>query len=312
MKTAQTLLRELGLPEGDRHDFPTSTKTFPDGAHYRVEIPSVEGPAALRAVIEAAQVSGVPVQRISQGSGIMLLSDAEIDEMVQLGHRHGMEVCLFVGPRAPWEGTAQALTPDGKHFGWRHMGMDQLVYAFSDVERAVQLGLRSVLVADEGLLWLIDQARTRGQLPGDLVVKASALLGASNPLGIKLLVDNGLNTINVASDITLARLAALRQVVSIPIDLYIESPDGLGGFTRYHEIAEIVRVAAPIYLKFGLRNAPNIYPSGIHLEHVALQTARERVRRAALGLEMLARLSQDFKTSQPGAPGLGIPVLSSH
>ncbi len=312
MKTAQTLLRELGLPEGDRHDLPTSTKTFPDGAHYRVEIPSVEGPAALRAVIEAAQVSGVPVQRISQGSGIMLLSDAEIDEMVQLGHRHGMEVCLFVGPRAPWEGTAQALTPDGKHFGWRHMGMDQLVYAFSDVERAVQLGLRSVLVADEGLLWLIDQARTRGQLPGDLVVKASALLGASNPLGIKLLVDNGLNTINVASDITLARLAALRQVVSIPIDLYIESPDGLGGFTRYHEIAEIVRVAAPIYLKFGLRNAPNIYPSGIHLEHVALQTARERVRRAALGLEMLARLSQDFKTSQPGAPGLGIPVLSSH
>ena len=312
MNTAQTLLRELGLPEGDRHDFPTSTKTFPDGAHYRVEIPSVEGPAALRAVIEAAQASGVPVQRISQGSGIMLLSDAEIDEMVQLGHRHGIEVCLFVGPRAPWEGTAQALTPDGKHFGWRHMGMDQLVYAFSDVERAVQLGLRSVLVADEGLLWLIDQARTRGQLPGDLVVKASALLGASNPLGIKLLVDNGLNTINVASDISLARLAALRQVISIPIDLYIESPDGLGGFTRYHEIAEIVRVAAPIYLKFGLRNAPNIYPSGIHLEHVALQTARERVRRAALGLEMLARLSQDFKTSQPGAPGLGIPVLSSH
>ena len=312
MNTAQTLLRELGLPEGDRHDFPTSTKTFPDGAHYRVEIPSVEGPAALRAVIEAAQASGVPVQRISQGSGIMLLSDAEIDEMVQLGHRHGIEVCLFVGPRAPWEGTAQALTPDGKHFGWRHMGMDQLVYAFSDVERAVQLGLRSVLVADEGLLWLIDQARTRGQLPGDLVVKASALLGASNPLGIKLLVDNGLNTINVASDITLARLAALRQVISRPIDLYIESPDGLGGFTRYHEIAEIVRVAAPIYLKFGLRNAPNIYPSGIHLEHVALQTARERVRRAALGLQMLARLSQDFKTSQPGAPGLGIPVLSGH
>ena len=142
----------------------------------------------------------------------------------------------FVGPRAPWEGTAQALTADGKLFGWRHTGMDQLVYAFSDIERAVQLGLRSILVADEGLLWLVDQARQRGLLPRDLVVKASALLGAANPLGIKLLVDHGLNTINVASDISLARLAALRQVVSIPIDLYIESPDGLGGFTRYHEI----------------------------------------------------------------------------
>jgi hypothetical protein len=311
MRMAQTLLRELGLPEGDRHDLPASTGSFPDGAHYRVEIPSVEGPAALRAVIEAAEGSGAPVHRVSQGSGIMLLSDAEISEMVQLGYRHGIEVCLFVGPRAPWEGTAQALTPDGKHFGWRHMGMDQLVYAFSDVERAVQLGLRSVLVADEGLLWLVDQARQRGLLPRDLVVKASALLGAANPLGIKLLVDQGLNTINVASDISLARLAALRQIISIPIDLYIESPDGLGGFARYHEIAEIVRVAAPIYLKFGLRNAPNIYPSGVHLEQVAVQTARERVRRASLGLEMLARSSQDFKTSQPGAPGLGVPVPPS-
>lgn len=311
MQIAQRLLHELGLPEGDRHDLPTSTMTFPDGAHYRVEIPSVEGPAALHAVIEAAQQSGTLIHRISQGSGIMLLSDDDIREMVQLGQRHSIEICLFVGPRAPWEGSAQALTPDGKIFGWRHTSMDQLVYAFDDVERAVQLGLRSVLIADEGLLWLINQARQRGKLPGDLVVKASALLGAANPLGIKLLVDNGLDTINVASDISLARLAALRQVVSIPVDLYIESPDGLGGFTRYHEIAEIVRVGAPIYLKFGLRNAPNIYPSGIHLEQVAIQTGRERVRRAALGLEMLARLSQDYQTSQPGAPGLGIPVFSS-
>ncbi len=65
MRMAQTLLRELGLPEGDRHDLPTSTASFPDGAHYRVEIPSVEGPAALRAVIEAAEGSGAPVHRVS-------------------------------------------------------------------------------------------------------------------------------------------------------------------------------------------------------------------------------------------------------
>jgi hypothetical protein len=310
MEDVQALLQELGLPTGDRHDLPTSPHTFPDGAHYRVEIPSVEGPAALRAVLEAAQAQRVPVQRISQGSGIMLLSDAEIKEMAALGQEHKIEVCLFVGPRAPWEGTAQALTPDGKIFGWRQTGMDQLVYAFRDVERAVALGVRSVLVADEGLLWLIHQARQRGLLPADLVVKASALMGVANPLGIRLLVEQGLNTVNVASDISLARLAALRQVISIPIDLYIESPDGLGGFMRYHELAEIVRVGAPIYLKFGLRNAPNIYPTGIHLEQVAIQTGRERVRRAALGLELLARTSAGFKTSEPGAPGLGVPVAA--
>ena len=65
MNTAQTLLHDLGLPVGDRYDLPSSTQTFPDGAHYRVEIPSVEGPAAFRAVIEAAQASGIPLHRVS-------------------------------------------------------------------------------------------------------------------------------------------------------------------------------------------------------------------------------------------------------
>jgi hypothetical protein len=158
------------------------------------------------------------------------------------------------------------------------------------------------------LTWLIDQARRRGLLPADLVVKGSALLGAANPLGIRLMVDAGLDTINVASDISLPRLAALRQVISIPIDLYIEGPDSLGGFTRYYELPEIVRVAAPVYLKFGLRNAPNIYPSGAHLESAAIQTARERVHRALIGVEMLARYAPELVMSQAGAEGLGIPV----
>ena|SRR3989442_3527118 len=309
MDTARTLLRTLDLPEGDLYDLPSSSARFPDGAHYRIEIPSVEGPAAFQAVVEAAGKWGVPIHRVSQGSGIMLLSDAEIHDMAELGQDRAIEVCLFVGPRAPWEGTAQALTPDGKIFGWRHTGMDQLVYAFQDVERAVALGLRSVLVADEGLIWLIDQAKKQQLLPSDLVVKASALIGAANPIGIKLIADHGLGSVNVASDISLPRLAALRRVIAIPIDLYIESPDGLGGFTRYHELPEIIRVGAPLYLKFGLRNAPNIYPSGAHLEPVAVQTGRERVHRAAIGLELLARQTHDFVVSRTGAKGLGIPVL---
>lgn len=308
MQSVKQLLQELGLPEGDRHDLPTSAQRFPDGAHYRVEIPSVEGPAALQAVLETARAFGLTIHRVSQGSGIMLLTDAEIREMGKLGREAGIEVCLFVGPRAPWEGSAIPLTPDGKIFGWRHMGMDQLIYGFNDVERACELGIRSVLPADEGLIWLVGKARERNFLPQELIMKGSALMGVANPLGIKMLEVAGLNTINVSSDISLAKLAALRQVLSIPIDLYIEGPDGLGGFTRYHELPEIVRVGAPIYLKFGLRNAPNIYPSGIHLENVAIQTGRERVRRAAIGMEHLARSRVQFSPSTTGAQGLGIPI----
>jgi hypothetical protein len=307
METARRLLQELGLPPGDRYDLPSSPLRFPDGAQYRIEIPSVEGPNALSAVIETADKLGVTVHRASQGSGIMLLSDAELDDIAQIGSGRQMEISLFVGPRANWDGTGQPLTPDGKIFGWRHTGMDQLVYGFSDVERAAQHGLRGVLSADEGLTWLIQQAKDRGLLPADLVVKGSALLGAANPIGIKLMVDAGLNTINVASDISLPRLAALRQVISIPIDLYIEGPDSLGGFTRYYELPEIVRIASPVYLKFGLRNAPNIYPSGAHLDAAAVQSARERVHRARIGAEMLARYAPELVMSKPGAPGLGIP-----
>lgn len=309
MSIAKQLLRDLDLPDGDRYDLPDSVARFADGGHYRIEIPSVEGPAAMRAVLEAAQSYGLTIHRVSQGSGMMLLTDAELREMASLGAQHRVEVSLFVGPRAPWEGSGQPLTPDGKLFGWRHTGMDQLVYAFEDIVRGVEAGIRSILVADEGLLWLVNQARQRGLLPAGLVVKGSALLGAANPLGIKLLQENGMNTINVASDISLPRLAALRQTISIPIDLYIEGPDGLGGFTRYYETPEIVRVGAPVYLKFGLRNARNIYPSGAHLEAAAIATGRERVHRAAIGLEVLARSGKAFPPSPAGAADLGIPVI---
>ena len=68
------------------------------------------------------------------------------------------------------------------------------------------------------------------------------------------------------------------------------------------EIAELVRVAAPVYLKFGLRNAPNIYPSGSHLEGTAVALTRERLRRARIGLDLLRRLDPSAVMSPLPAP----------
>ena len=62
-----------------------------------------------------------------------------------------------------------------------------------------------------------------------------------------------------------------------------------GGAVRHYETAEVVRIAAPIYLKYGLRNAPPLYPSGGHLEATVVALSRERVRRAAIGLALLER-----------------------
>jgi hypothetical protein len=262
----------------------------------------------MRAVIGACEEFGVQIHRISQGSGIMLLTDDEIGEMAELGREHKWEVSLFVGPRAGWEVSATALTPAGKNIGARHRGMDQIVYAMEDIRRAMGLGIRGVLVADEGLLWLTSQAKKRGFLPPDLVVKVSVQMGAANPVSIRLMEEAGAGTYNPPTDLSLAQLAAIRQVIDIPMDIYVEVPDDFGGFVRHYEIPELVRVAAPVYLKFGLRNAPGIYPSGKHLEPVAVAQSRERVRRARIGLDMLQRYYPEAVTSQPGAEGLALPA----
>jgi hypothetical protein len=73
----------------------------------------------------------------------------------------------------------------------------------------------------------------------------------------------------------------------------IGAPDDLGGYVRMYEVAELIRRGAPIYLKFGLSKAPAIYPYGHHLRDVTLNSARERVRRGRLALDLLARHGVD-------------------
>ncbi|WP_329234877.1 U32 family peptidase [Actinoallomurus sp. NBC_01490] len=289
MGATRRYLAAMGLPDSDLGAPPESDRRFPDGGQYRVEIPSVEGPPAFRAVIAAAREHGVRVHRISQGSGIMLQTDAEIREMVALGAEHDIEVCLFVGPRASWDVGVQVTASSGAVASGSLRGADQLVYGIEDVVRAVGLGLRSVLVADVGQLWVLGRMKRTGDLPPDLILKSSVSLPAANPATARLLEDLGVTTVNLPIDLTLAQVAAIRAAVDVPLDLYVEGADDFGGTVRYYEVPELVRVAAPVHLKFTVRNAPGIYPSGRHLEPVAVATAQERVRRAAIGVAMLRR-----------------------
>lgn len=309
MKKTQQFLSKLKLPSEDNHALEPSKKRFPDGGQYRIEIPSVEGPRVFREVLETAKAYKVPIHRVSQGSGVMLLTDDEIREMAQLGAEHRIEVCLFVGPRASFETGAQASSAAGKVIGLQHRGADQLVYAVEDVRHACDLGIRSVLPADLGLIWVLNEMKKRGELPRNLVIKSSVTLPAANPATAKVFEDLGVSTMNVPTDLAPAQFGALRQAVDIPIDTYIEVPDNFGGFVRYYEMPQLVQVAAPIYFKFGLRNAPDIYPSGAHLEDLAARMGRERVRRARIALDLLARYAPNAKMSPLGSKDLGIPEV---
>jgi hypothetical protein len=284
-----------------------SALRFPDGAHFRVEIPSVEGPAVLRAVLAAAADAGVTVNRVSQGSGAMLLAESELAEMARIGADSGIEVSLFVGPREEWDIGRSAYAADGPALAGQLRGTRQLRYALDDVLRGVEQGIRGFLIADLGLLELVAELQAAGELPASVVWKVSAVMAPSNPLSLRQLERLGASTVNVPSDVTLGQLAELRAIAALPIDLYVEAPDGMGGIVRGHEAADLIAVAAPMYMKLGLRNARPLYPSGLHIEADAAAIGREKVHRARVALEWIRRSGRDLTQSGPGAPGLGIP-----
>jgi hypothetical protein len=307
MNRSEDLLRSMGLPGTDLHELPTSTKRFPDGSEYRIEIPSTEGPRCLEAVLAEADHLDVSVHRVSQGSGVFLLTDDELDEMTRIAAESRVEVSLFARPNAGWDASAMARAPAGAVMAPTARGQAQVVACLEDAYRAAAHGIRSVLIADIGVLAVFSGARRAGLLPVNMQAKCSVMLPAANPAAAQVIVSLGADTINLPTDLTLAQIAAIRATVDVPLDVYVEAPDDLGGFVRLHEIPELVRVAAPVYLKFGLRNAPNIYPAGTHLEHTAIALARERVRRARLGMELLARSGYEPITSELGAAGLAVP-----
>jgi hypothetical protein len=295
---------------GEVGDSPAaSTVRFPDGAHVRIEIPSVENPEALRAVVETARERKVPIHRASQGSGAMLLSNDELKEMAQIGADEGLEVSLFVGPREEYGVGGSVRSPDGPALAGRLRGFHQLRYAIEDIQRAVDAGIRGFLIADTGLLEVLSKMVAAGELPRSIVWKISAVLAPSNPVTFRQLVTLGGTTVNVPSDITVTDLAEIRTLSDAPIDLYLESPDSMGGVVRGHELGEIAAVAAPLYAKFGLRNARPVYPAGGHLSGDVVGNVREKVRRAQIALEWLDASALDLTISKPGAEGIGVPEV---
>ena len=280
---------------------------FPDGAHLRVEIPSVENPTALRAVVEEARALNVLIHRVSQGSGSMLLTKSDLAEMARIGADEGLEVNLFVGPREEFGIGGAVRSPDGLLLSGRLRGFDQLRYALEDILRAVDAGIRGFLIADTGLMQILHAMVNADELPSSIVWKISAVLAPSNPVTFQQLIQCGGSTINVPSDISLNELAEIRSVSDAPIDLYLEAPDALGGMVRGNEIAEIAIVASPLYAKYGLRNARGVYPAGGQVMDDVVANVREKVRRAAISLEWLDDSGLDLLISKTGAEGIGVP-----
>lgn len=248
---SKDFLKKIGMPSGDAYDLPTSDKRFPDGSQYRFEVPGIQTPTALRALLNELLKYDLHSHRITQTKGIMFLTNDEISEMVELTQQANVELVLAIGPRATNDTSASVNTLEGQRMGYRLRGQEQIVRAMEEVYRASSLGCKSFLVYDEGNLWVLNEMRNAGEIPADCQFKVSAHTGHANPCSGRILENLGANSLNPVRDIQLQMLAAMRQALSIPLDVHTENPASTGGFIRHYEVPEMIRVASPIYLKTG-------------------------------------------------------------
>jgi hypothetical protein len=296
-------VKKLGLPAGDLFDMPSSSQRFPDGAAFRIEVPTVNSAEAVAALLETATKDGITINRVTETYGMFRHTREEIKEYCRLCNEYGAELLMSTGPRATYDTGATVLSPQGVRISYRLRGMEQVLRAVEDVKRGYDLGVRGFLIYDEGMLWLVGQMRKDGALPKDIIFKTSAHLGQCNPCSFKLLESLGADSINPVRDLQIPMIAALRAAVKVPLDVHTDNPPGSGGFIRVYEAPEIVRVAAPLHCKTG-----NSVVSG-HGEMTSAADGKRMADQAAIVVEMVNKYYPELKQSLKRSSDLHLPVV---
>lgn len=299
MNNTKDFLKQMGIDEVDSSY--ESDKRFEDGGQFRFEVPGIQSPKTMKALLDEADRQNLVIHRVTQTKGIMLLTDEEIAEMVDLAKDYGCELFLSVGPRATYDTSATVHTKEGSRIGYRLRGYDNLVYGIEDVKRAVNLGVRGILLYDEGLIFVLNQMRQNSQLPKNLHFKMSAHAGHGNPASAKLLESIGLDSINPVRDLQIPMLASIRDAVDIAIDLHTENPKSTGGFIRHYEVPEFIRVACPVYLKTGGSVAAN------HNWDTTEKEAVARIKQVKLVERMIKQYLPEAVMSPKRSADLAIP-----
>jgi hypothetical protein len=293
-------LSKIGIRRPEM-DLSKSNKRFPDGAQYRFEVPGIQKPGSMMALLEELENYEVMVHRITQTKGIMLLTDQEIMKMADMARDAKIELFLSIGPRATYDTSASAKTREGAWLGYRLRGYDNIFYAIEDVKRAVHLGVRGIVVYDEGLLWILGKMRENDELPSNVHFKVSAHCGHGNPASALLLESLGTDSFNPVRDLQISMLAAIREAINIPLDIHTENPKSSGGFIRHYEVPEIIRKACPVYLKTGGAVAAS------HGWDTTKKEAAERAKHVLLVQNMVDRYYSHASISKRGAKDLAIP-----
>lgn len=302
---SRAFLARHGYPQGDDWARPTAQGRFPDGAHYRIEVPTVNSADAVQTLVHVVEEeTGVKINRIDQTQGIMRFSDKEHQAYLDVGRKYGIEIFFALGPRGTYDTGAQKFvdTVWGHASALRTRGMEQIVYAMEDIKRIVKMGGRGLLISDEGMLILAHKMRADGVIPPECKIMASAHLGHNNPVTFKMLEDLGADTIATQRDLDFSILSAMRQAIKIPLHVHIDNPQATGGFIRVYDAPEMIRICAPVYLKTG---------SSVLERHgmtITNDLAKAMARQVAVSMETIKRyFPSAIQTGKP-AKDMAVPV----
>ena len=303
-------MEKEGIPGRDAHDLPTSTKTFSDGANYRIEIAGVERASTMEAMLDEAKKRNVTIHRVIAAVGGSTYCDfEELKAMAKMAADAKIEMIMTVGHRKGWDvGSKEISTPEGAMQGFRLRGSDSISYHIADIMRNIEAGHRGFLVYDEGVLFILNKMRAEGMIPPETIFKFSVFGGYCSAAGVKVIESMGANSMTPISDVSLPILGAIRKAADIPLDVYIIIVDAFGGMFRAYETPEIARVASPCYFKFEPGTSEgDIYKPWI-TEDFHANLIREKVKIASIVMEIMERHAPELKTSETGPDDLVLPV----
>jgi len=309
LKEIRDFMEKMKIPGRDLWELPSSTQTFPDGAHWRIEIAGVERPSTMEALIDEARKRDIAIHRvIATVGGSTYCTFEELKTMAQMARDEKIEVVMTIGPRKAWDvGSKELSTHEGSMQGFRLRGSDSISYWLADVMRNIEAGFRGFLVYDEGVLSIVNKMREDGFIPKETVFKFSVFGGYCSAAGAQVIESMGANTMNPLSDVSLPILASIRKTVNMPLDIYIIVVDSFGGMFRAYEAPEIARVASPCYFKFepGTSEA-DIYKPWV-TESWHQKFIRQKVKMATIVKEIVEKHAPQLKLSGKGPSDLVLP-----
>jgi hypothetical protein len=311
LKTIRDFMEKEGIPGRDAWELPTSAKSFPDGARYRIEIAGVERASTMEAMIDEAQKRNLTIHRcIATVGGSTYCDFQELKDMARMARDEKIEMITTVGHRKGWDaGAKESATPEGCMQGFRLRGSDNVAYHIADIMRSIAAGHRGFLVYDEGVLSILSKMRAQGLIPAETIFKFSVFGGYCSAAGAKVIESMGANSMNPISDVSLPILGGIRKAVDLTLDVYLIVVDSFGGLFRAYEAPEIARVAAPCYFKF----EPGTSEGDIYKPWIAESwhdnMIREKVKIASIVMEIMQTHAPEIKVSGKGPADLVLPVV---